>query len=215
MKHNRKNRMHYLALTTTFAAGLVLMGCGSEEVQTYEVPKGSETISSPEGTPAAPPRQPAAAAPREEVAESTMTWELPDHWREHPDNPPMRLATFLADGPEGTVEIALSRFPGDVGGVLANINRWRSQVGLDPVTAADLDDLLELFSNDGTEGYFVHLEGPNTHMLAAGIFEVAINQTWFVRVTTDAASAGALKDEVLEFAKSFKADEESSGAPAY
>ena len=76
-----------------------------------------------------------------------MAWQLPDGWTESADARPMRLATFIAPPPadaaangggEGggvaePLEVALSAFPDDVGGPLANLNRWRAQLGLDAV----------------------------------------------------------------------------------
>ena len=46
------------------------------------------------------------------------------------------LAITGADGAKG--ELAVTHFPGDVGGDLANVNRWRQQIGLEPIDEAAL-----------------------------------------------------------------------------
>jgi len=73
---------------------------------------------------------------------------------------PMQMAKFTA---ANGVEISVSAFPGEVGGVLANVNRWRGQLSLAPITEADLPKttapvenlsgavLADLSSADGTK----------------------------------------------------------------
>jgi hypothetical protein len=142
-----------------------------------------------------------------------MAWTLPEGWTEIPDNPPMRLHTFSAADDDGPVEVAISRFPGEVGGVLANINRWRSQVGLSPLDQSQLPAHIERFENTGVEGYFAHIQGEDQHMLAAGLFEPAQQRTWFVRVTLSPAASARLKDTVAAFARSFSAAPAPGGTP--
>jgi hypothetical protein len=63
------------------------------------------------------------------------TWTaLPKGWRFEPAPPGgMRLATFAIDSPR--LQVAITKFGGTE---LANVNRWRGQVGLPDVTEADL-----------------------------------------------------------------------------
>ena len=62
-----------------------------------------------------------------------MTWSLPAGWVQDPAPNAMRVATFHPEDPAG--EITITRFPGDVGGVLANVNRWRNQLGMAPISS--------------------------------------------------------------------------------
>ena len=88
---------------------------------------GHPDISDGHGsTPTAP------AAPGEEGAES-MTWSLPGGWTVDPTPRDMRVATIKLS--EGGGEVAITRFAGPGGDLMANINRWRSQLGLAPVAA--------------------------------------------------------------------------------
>lgn len=217
-----------------------LSGCGGDEVETYDVPKGSETIAEtateapppamgqgqelPPGHPpigdapmagesALPPGHPPVegSTGSMQAAPSETPWTAPEGWEPLADVPPMRLATYIIEDPEGPVEVAISRFPGDVGGVLANINRWRGQVGLPPVGEGDLEELVARFEAPGFEGYEVHLRGPQLHMLASGIHDLAADHTWFVRVTTAEGPADRVQDEVFAFARSFMAMESDGG----
>ncbi len=62
-----------------------------------------------------------------------MTWTLPAGWHEEASTSAFRIATFKVAGGAGDTEIAITKFAGGAGGVLANINRWRGQIGLPPV----------------------------------------------------------------------------------
>jgi hypothetical protein len=104
----------------------------------------------------------------------------------------MRLASFLIgddNDPEnnaGTGEVAITRFPGDVGGLLANINRWRTQVGLtkiddvqkQEVSSAQVDglpamamDLIELDEEPSETRRMIVILLPHNDM------------TWFFKMT--------------------------------
>ena len=95
----------------------------------------------------------------------------------------MRLATYVAPDPAGPVEVAVTRFGGRVGGDLANINRWRGQMGLSPIDDVELESLLVRFSAPGYDGYEAHIEAVSGVMLAAGVYDEAADQMWFVRAT--------------------------------
>jgi hypothetical protein len=115
----------------------------------------------------------------------------------------MRLATYIAPDPGGPVEVAVTRFGGRVGGALANINRWRGQMGLGPIGEDELDESVSRFSAAGFDGYEIRIESPRGIMLAAGVYEEAIDQMWFVRTTVPAAEvADRLEDDVFHMARS-------------
>ena len=116
----------------------------------------------------------------------------------------MRLATYEMQGPAGPVEIAISQFPGDVGGMLANINRWRGQVGLAPVTEPEIAGLIEsTFENPGFKGTLFHIKGAEQHIVVASMREASPDRTWTVRATVPPDVAAAIKPEVFEFARTF------------
>lgn len=124
----------------------------------------------------------------------------------------MRIATYKA--PPGPVEVSVTRFPGRVGGELANINRWRGQLGLTPIEAADLDRAINRFTTTGFDGYEVRIESPGKVMLAVAVYEAAGDHTWFVRATLpDAAAADQLQPDLFGMARSIttRAEREKTG----
>ena len=58
-----------------------------------------------------------------------FTYTAPAGWKEVPSDVQFRDLTLQA----GSAEVTVTKFPGSVGGLLMNVNRWRGQVGLSPV----------------------------------------------------------------------------------
>lgn len=115
----------------------------------------------------------------------------------------MRLATYIAPDPAGSIEVAVSRFGGRVGGDLANVNRWRGQMGLPAIDEAQMEATLTRFSASGFDGYEIRIEGTSGVMLAAGVYDEAIAQMWFVRATVpDGAVADRIEGELFSMARS-------------
>ena len=63
-------------------------------------------------------------------AGSPFRWEMPGGWEELPPSS-MRVANFRF-GAGGIGECYLTALPGSGGGTVANLNRWRGQMGLGP-----------------------------------------------------------------------------------
>lgn len=68
-----------------------------------------------------------------QTAVATLSYTVPSSWNEQPATG-MRAASFLA----GQVDISVVRLAGSAGGDLANVNRWRQQIGLESWTDAEL-----------------------------------------------------------------------------
>ncbi len=184
--------------------GIAPLGCGDPAIEEHRVPKEAESTPAP-ADPAHTPPAPAAPTPTPAPSASAQPWTAPDSWRAVPGERPMRLATYEIPDADGPVEVAITRFPGDVGGMLANINRWRGQIGLGPITEADIPAMLTTFENPGFHGATMLLEGPGQHMLAASIHEPGADRTWFVRVTATPEVAGRIREQFDAFARSFGA----------
>ncbi|MBM4004058.1 MAG: hypothetical protein FJ295_12355 [Planctomycetes bacterium] len=89
-------------------------------------------------------------------------WTLPDGWREVPSSSPLRYKTLLAPGPGKGVELTVSELP--IPGesdefLLSNLNRWRGQVGLGALDAAQFPNGVERESCPGGTMIVVDLQG--------------------------------------------------------
>lgn len=130
-------------------------------------------------------------------------WTVPAGWTKLDQQKPMRYATFVAGEGATKVEVVLSTFPGDVGGLIPNINRWRGQVGLGPITQEQLAANTTAFENPGFSGYTMRLKGETQHMLGAVIKDAKADRSWFVKITGAPAALDAQEAAFVEFAKSF------------
>ncbi len=105
----------------------------------------------------------------------------------------MRVATFQLPSGPGKAEVTVIALPGDVGGELANVNRWRGQISLPPMTEKQLaahrvivrSKIGPVSTYDFTGG------GATKTRLCAGMIQ-ADGMIWFFKLMgTDIAVAAA------------------------
>ncbi|MBC8244155.1 MAG: hypothetical protein H8E20_07160, partial [Verrucomicrobia bacterium] len=139
--------------------------------------------------------RPAAASP----AAAAPTWAKPDSWAAKPPTS-MRLGNFTAGN--GQAEITVMTFPGDVGGLLANVNRWRGQSGLPPVDAAGLVEATSQQTVSGTTATLVEAIGDQTGSIS--VYHPVGGQTWFYKISGPSAVVTAEKGAFMEFIQSIQ-----------
>ena len=156
---------------------------------------------------------PHPAALREEIEQAqnsapipAISLKAPQHWQRQPPAP-MRKASFVVQEADGAkVDISVTSFPGESGGLLANINRWRGQLGLDAVDAEQLESTIERRTLAGRE--FVIVDFANEQAPAdkkqrvIGAIVPASDETWFFKMTGSDALTAAQKPAFLEVLKS-------------
>ncbi len=214
MKNSWK-RNGLLLATFTFIACAGIAGCekappqGSTPVQDSPNARTAPTTETPKAasTPAEPvkstPKTETASVPAGAAENTAGPWKVPFGWTFDATPKPMRIATYVAPTSSGNVEVAVTRFPEKVGGELANINRWRGQMGLPTIDAAGLEATITRFSAAGFEGYETRIESEKGVMMASAVFDKSSNHTWFVRATAkDAKQAEEIKGNVFGMARS-------------
>jgi len=152
-------------------------------------------------------------APSAEVA-----WTVPDPWQRVETDQRMRLATFHAQtGDDTPVQIAVTAFPGQVGTLLGNINRWRRQLGLDPVQQPP--EPVADFHAGGLHSRVFQITAQNSDQPAqrtvvAILHSHSNNQgkTWFIKMTDTPQRTDAQRDNFIAFAKSFTLENTKDGA---
>ena len=116
---------------------LVFSGCGKDEPQYVEVQEVKESPAAQEQNMLSEMNQEAHAH-----AHDFFHYEKPSNWTEIGHSSMILMAFQAGNPPELVAEMQVSAFPGDVGGKLANINRWRRQVGLGPVDPEAVNDFI-------------------------------------------------------------------------
>lgn len=112
-----------------------------------------------------------------------FAYTVPEAWELMPASR-MVLLTMQTAGTEreDTVSISSSAFPGEVGGKLANINRWRRQLGLGPVEEAEAMALIQPLTISGAEAWQVSMsnESAGAQMVVSAVFHDG--KTWFFKM---------------------------------
>lgn len=200
-----------MRLPLLLSASLLAFGCKpAPQVARYEVKSDAAPAAAAQPAPVAkqPAPSPAAAAPM--VAPASMKAEaasfdapkwgkLPAGWSVGPENG-MRKATWIVAGPDGSkAEIAVTVFPGNVGGLTANVNRWRGQIGLPPASGEDIAASAKPAKVGGVESQrFVMTSGDGKKGLDA-VMTPHKGATWFFKMSGDAAAVAANGSALVAF----------------
>ena len=119
-------------------------------------------------------------------APAAVHWTAPAGWEEQAASG-FRRGSFLVRGTDGkTADVSVISFPEAAGGLLANVNRWRDQLKLAPIS--DVVQAGTPMSVSGRDMFFVDLvsEQPispdgSTSRILGGIFPTN-GETWFFKM---------------------------------
>ncbi|MCX8157253.1 MAG: hypothetical protein N3J91_12545 [Verrucomicrobiae bacterium] len=163
------------------------------------------TADTPDTPPAIAANSPAGSS---ETA-ALPQWQVPPHWQAQNPPGPMLTAKFTIKDEQGRqAEVTVSALAGDGGGPLPNVNRWRGQLLLPPVTAEELPKLGTPVDVNGRSVTLYEMEGTwaktgePARMLVLSV--ASGGQTWFYKLTGDAQLAAREKEAFLSFVRSVK-----------
>lgn len=192
----------------TLCLGLTGLGCKRDQPKPLPLVPTSEDrqqMLNPELPPGHPPIHAQGEAmpgmpPSSAGEQAALAWDLPSGWTEARSGG-MRFAT-LKPPVAGKVDVSVISLGGTAGGELANVNRWRGQLGLPPVDEEGrLQMRKEIKSKAGTISLYDFTgAGADKQRMVAGLLFVD-DRSWFLKMTGDvdavqAARAGFVK--VLE-----------------
>lgn len=155
-----------------------------------------------------------AAPPDMSMFRDLLAWEAPDGWKETEARDPtgMRLVDFRF-GPNDEGECYITLMGGNAGGLEANINRWRTQMGQPPYTAEEIAKLPKKpFFN--REGVFVSFDGDfkkfgaesaAKHHRLLGLVHTSQEATIFVKLTGPKALVAQNEAAFDQFCQSIQA----------
>jgi hypothetical protein len=145
------------------------------------------------------------------VSEKNPQWTAPADWK--PGRSSMvRRASFTTASTDGqNADISVTVFPGDVGGMPSNVNRWRGQLGLAPVAADKLTSIVTPVKINNVDGSsivdFTADAAPTGKSHAQRMVVVVYpreGNSWFFKMTGDAPLVGAQKENLIKFVQSAK-----------
>ena len=168
----------------------------------------SVQFQAPTGQAALPPSHPpvggTAMQPPTAPSGDKPDWKVPAGWQEVAPGQ-MQLAKFVAAGDGGAkAETSVAMIPGDGGGPLANVNRWRKQIGLGPIEAGDLPKQTSTLDVGASKATVLDVTSSDKkkRLLAASVPRG--NGTWFYKLMGDETVVAREKEAFLQFVKSAK-----------
>ena len=174
-----KNQITFILLV------IAILSCDSRKhTRTYHLPKAKNNSF----------KQPDV---ENKMEPSGFTWEKPDLWIPS-EGSSMRLASFEVPYSTGSGDLSIMELGGDGGGLEANVNRWRGQIGLDPLTKIEIENEAENgVSELGVYKLFrlINFEKKDNAFLTV-IFSLN-SSTLFIKLNASA-------DGILELEKDFK-----------
>lgn len=168
--------------TLIILSAVVSLSCTEEKIRTYRVASDGDSKE-------------ALAAPAEPTNTPTVSgalqWQVPAEWKKEA---PRQFQTALFSlSPE--VNVAVSSLPGEAGGEMANVNRWRGQVGLAPLEDVAGKDLG--VEAEGISAKWFEVIGESDSILAAIISLPA--ETWFFKLNSPTAEIESRRGEFMSF----------------
>jgi hypothetical protein len=186
------------------ALPLGIVACRETKVAQYRIPKEADTPAPAAAAPVAGTNGPAVAV----VGANELEWTAPAAWVTKPLTA-MRKGSYAVGGDAGA-DLAITAFPGDVGGDLANVNRWRGQLQLPPISEADLPAAFSPLTANGLALKVVDLAGGGQRMLGAIVPHGGA--TWFFKLSGPEVVVAQAKPAYLEFLQSVRASAPRSDA---
>lgn len=189
-------------------------GCRKEQVQVYRLSDTQDAqpqqtaMASTDQPVAAPGQMPSGIVASDVQNAPPVTWTTPSGWTQMPPSE-MRVGSFEVAGPDGKqADVSIVPLPGMAGGDSPNVNRWRGQVGLQPVPDDQLQSLAENVEVDGQTAQLYDVAGANpasgeTNRILAGI-QHRDGTTWFFKMTGDATLVEDQKQTFVLFLRSLK-----------
>jgi hypothetical protein len=186
-------------------------GCRREQVTHFRVEKGIELASAsaaPRATMAETP--PAGGGMQGDVPppprpDAALAWTLPKGWSQDVAGG-MRYATLKPPAAvPGKVDVSVVVLPGPAGGELANVNRWRGQIGLPPIGDAELVAARRKVRSKAGELalYDFTSEGEKKSRMVAALAEVD-GSTWFLKLAGDAEPVAVARPDFLKLLESLR-----------
>jgi hypothetical protein len=188
------------------AALSAVAGCRRDEVTHFRIPKEQAAAGAPGSAPMGPASSADVPPPPAPSERGSLKWTLPKGWTESKVGG-MRYAT-LKPPVEGRIDVSVVVLPGPAGGELANVNRWRGQIGLPAAAEADLASIRRIVRTKAGAVSVYELESEGTvksHMTGA-VLQAADGNTWFVKMVGDAGPVARVRADFVHLLESLRFD---------
>ena len=192
-----------------FCAALFFVSCKrKDEIRVYEVivPPGASAPAQP-SMGSAQPAGPAAAAAAA-VSNVAVKWKAPATWETQPLSNLINKGYYRLPEISGSQpELTISAYPGAAGGLTANVNRWRRQIGMPELEAAELEKEIGSIEVGGQTLRVCELVGNRPDGTATFVLGAVLSlpeETWFFKMTGQAPALEAARTIFRDFINSLE-----------
>ena len=209
---------HNIVLSAALVLSVAFLGCKKAEVEYYEIPKETTPADTSMQMPADHPpvaqtpdnssnssmgNLPGFSAPKNQTE---LEWDVPAGWVMGAESS-MRIASYALQGvPKSKFDVSVTRFPGDVGGMFSNVNRWRGQLGLERYSDPSQAESEATLVHSGTyELHLFKMENAANPPLATEVAILELNGfSWFFKMTGEKKLVDQESKHFLAFLESIQ-----------
>ncbi|HEU0008995.1 MAG TPA: hypothetical protein VFT34_04180 [Verrucomicrobiae bacterium] len=129
-----------------------------------------------------------------------FNWQVPARWKALPAGD-MQVARFaVPERGRAKAEVFVSVFDGDTGGTLANVNRWRRDLGMREVDDAGLPQVVSPLDPADPRTKLIDFTNNNRRLIAAIV--PRDGRYWFYKLHGDLDAVSPERDAFVAFVKS-------------
>lgn len=181
----------------------------NSEIKVYRVSKAPLEESGDATNAAMPANAPSpsmpggmgSTTPSREAAAAQIKWSKPENWSEVPPSS-MRYASFSAGADKEKIDISVVTFSGEGGSDADNVNRWRQQLQLPPMSAEAIATQVTPLKTEAATFATTDIAGPSARTLAA--WTRRNGQAWFFKATGPTAALEKEKQNFVKFVQSVR-----------
>ena len=173
---------------------IFIFACSEDGVKVYRVAKSLSNLKIKEDV--------------EDRSSRSMSWEAPSSWTPSSGSK-MRLASYSIPYSDGIGDLSIMTLSGDGGGLEANINRWRNQIGLISETLYSINESADKRINEIGMYYMFEIVNPENSESAFLCSIIPNNgSTIFVKLTVTLRGVSEIRNDFKYFCDSFKISNE-------
>ncbi len=165
-----------------------------------------DMAAKPDESAAPPPSLPPMMASRPAAA-GALGYDTPPGWEKIPATG-MRVAAFKINDGSRSAEVTVIPLSGQAGGLRDNVNRWRQQIGLGPITDEQLRKEAKPIQSADASGFTVDLLGPESagdkRQRTLGAILLHGGQSWFIKLQGPFDLVGKQQDAFEKFVRSIR-----------
>ena len=148
----------------------------------------------------------AHATPAAPESDLPFTFTTPSGWKSAA-LPTFAVAAFSVTDNSPRPEVTITPLPAGTGGIEANVNRWRGQLGLSPASADELAAQAQSYEVDGQPAHQVRLLGPDDAKPRRAITAVVVPHdgvNWIIALKAEVDVAEREQSNFDQFVGSLK-----------